>query len=172
MAKVSPIGRVSYPSVFKPNVYEGKENFQLTLIFDKNADLAEMESQIKEAVEKKWGKNPPKKLKLPIKDGDEKEQKEYEGKRYVTFKSQPDKPPQVVNADKAVITENSGLFYAGCYARVSYGVYTYDKGGNVGVGISLHNVQKVKDGDRFDGSTTADDDFDSVGEAADGSDLF
>lgn len=172
MAKISPIGRVSYPSVFKPNVFEGKENFQITLIFDKTADLSEMEALIKDAVEKKWGKNPPKKLKLPIKNGDEKEQKEYEGKRYVTFKAQVSKPPQVVNADKSVITESSGTFYPGCYARCSYSVYSYDKGGNVGVGISLHNVQKVKDGDRLDGSTSADDDFDSVGEAAEGSDLF
>lgn len=172
MSKISPIGRVSFPSVFRPNEFDGKKSFSVTLIFDKNADLSEMEKAIEEAIKKKWPDQRPKNLDLPIRDGDQKEQREYHGKKYVTFKSNESRPPQVVNADKSTITESSGYFYAGCYARVSWNVYAWEKAGKRGVSFGLGNIQKAKDGDPFDGRTSAEDDFASLGEVADGSGMF
>ncbi len=66
------------------------------------------------------------------------------------------------------------IFYPGCWARVSCdGAYAYDKKGNRGVGLSLSNVQKMKDDDAFGGGVRVnpDDEFDAI-EIEDGEDSF
>ena len=41
------------------------------MIFDKDADLTPLKDIIKEAVRNKWGSNPPKNLKVPLRDGND-----------------------------------------------------------------------------------------------------
>ena len=65
-------------------------------------------------------------------------------------------------------------FYSGCIARASLGCFAYDNSGNKGVSFSLNNLMKVKDADRLDGQTKAEDDFsefatEATPEEADGS---
>ncbi|WP_230228959.1 ssDNA-binding protein, partial [Allobaculum mucilyticum] len=55
--------------------------------------------------------------------------------------------------------------YSGCYARVSLNFYAFNTNGNKGVACGLGNIQKIKDGPRLGGRTTANDDF--VSEDAD-----
>lgn len=163
MAKVSPVGRVSYPSVFEPNEYKGKRSFQLTLLFDKDTDLSEMKEEAKRVADEKWGAGKrPKNFDNPFRDGDEKEDSpEYAGKIAVRFKRAEKRgAPQVIDAAKRTITENSGEFYAGCYARVSFTAFAWEEGKDGGVSFGLANIQKVRDGEPFDGRTTADEDFD------------
>jgi len=50
-------------------------------------------------------------------------------------------------------------FYAGAVGRASVSAFYYDKKGNKGVSFGLGNVQKLRDGDRIDNSSTAEDDF-------------
>ena len=167
MAKpVSPIGRVSYPNVFNAKEFDGKKSFSLTLLFDKTADLKEMQAAYEAAVKEKWGNKKPANLRSPFRDGSEKESPEYEGKIFVTFRASEDRKPQVVGPSLAQITQDSGEFYAGCYAKVSYSCYAYDKQGNKGVAFSLGNIQKVRDGEPLDGRTTAENDFDAVDDTA------
>lgn len=179
MAKVSPIGRVSYPAVFEPSQYgQNEPKFSLTLLFDENDPLlAEMKKDAARAASEKWPNGVPKNIRSPFRSGDERNEEkggtcpEYAGKCYVKFQTSVDRPPQVVGPDKHVITAASGEFYPGCHARVSYTVYAYDAQGNKGVAFGLCNVQKIRDDDPFDARTTADQDFDSVGGGA-SSDLF
>ena len=179
MTKVSPIGRVSYPSVFEANEYEGKRNYQLTLLFDKKTvDLAEMKAEAARVAKEKFGKDIPKNFDNPIRDGDEKAEEtgheEYRGCWYIRFK-RPEKrgKPEVVDQRKEDIAADSGDFYAGCYARVSFTCFAWDgkKKGDGGVSFSLGNIQKAKDGESFDGRTKAENDFDEM-EDTGGSDLF
>lgn len=167
MAKpTSPIGRVSYPNVFVAKEYDGKKSFSITLLFDKTADLSGMKSAYEAAVKEKWGNKVPSNLRSPFRDGDEKDQPEYAGMTYVTFRAGEDRKPQVVDASLNQITQESGMFYSGCYAKVSYSCYAYDKQGNKGVAFSLGNIQKVRDGEPLDGRTTAENDFDAVDNSA------
>lgn len=171
--KLSPIGRVSFPSVFEPTAMEqGKEpKFQITLIFDKNDPevqklIAEMKVAAGEAVKKKWPNGAPSNLRNPFRDGNEKFQekgwKEFENKIFVKFSASRDRPPQIVDGGKRVITQASGQFYPGCWARVSYTCYAYDASGNKGVAFGLCNIQKIRDDEAFDSRSTADQDFEAI----------
>ena len=62
-------------------------------------------------------------------------------------------------------------FYSGCICRVSITFFGFDIDGNKGVGASLNNIMKVRDGERLDGATNAEDDFAEFAGVSD-SDLF
>lgn len=173
---VTPIGRVSYPHVFqkhKNDNPEFKDKFEITLLFPKTEPLTTLRADLEAALEAEWpgGKDRPKasKLKMPIKDGDERwdednpeKNKEYKDHWYICFKS--DTRPAVVDTSKSPITEDDkGRFYSGCYARVSYNCKAYNMTVNKGVSAYLGNVQKTGDGTPFGAaSTTVDDDFDCI----------
>lgn len=176
---VSPIGRVSYPYVF--NAQENKnedgsirKSYSVVLLFDKTADLSAMKAEY-ERVKKEYlakefkGKEPPG-FKNPFRDGDEKNfdgnSPEYAGMTYISFRAQENRKPQVVDAALRQITQESGQFYAGCYAKVSFSCYGYNTKGNKGVAFSLGNIQKVRDGEPLDGRTTAENDFEAVDDSA------
>lgn len=164
---ISPVGRVSYPSVFQVNDFDGKRNYQVTLLFDKSADLSDMKALATKVAKEKWGDQMPENFRSSFRDGNKKNQPEYEGMTYITFKAQESRRPQVVGPDLSAIVEQDGSFYAGCFAKVSYSCYAYEKKGNVGVAFGLNNVQKVRDGDRLDGGSSADEDFEALEAAAD-----
>lgn len=171
MASVSPIGRVSFPSVFELNEYKGKKNYQVTLLFDKDTDLSAMKAAARAAIKEKWGDNPPKNIDNPFRDGNEKadERPEYKDKVSVRFKrGEKFGAPQVVSASKRPITQSDGSFYAGCWARVSYSVFCWEEGKNGGVSFGLNNIQKVRDDEPFSASqSNPDDDFDALEEVLD-----
>ena len=49
--------------------------------------------------------------------------------------------------------------YGGCYVFAALGAYPYDMMGNRGVSFGLDGIQKVADGDPFDGRSRAEDVF-------------
>jgi hypothetical protein len=67
---------------------------------------------------------------------------------------------------------NERDFYAGCFARAEIIAYAYDQAGNKGIGLSLQNVQKLRDGDRLGGRKDAADVFDAVGDASDSEESY
>ena len=50
-------------------------------------------------------------------------------------------------------------FYSGCYGRASITLYPYDTSGSKGIAAGLNNVQKLEDGEKFGGTTSAAADF-------------
>jgi len=50
-------------------------------------------------------------------------------------------------------------FYSGCYGRASITLYPYDKNGSRGIAAGLNNVQKLEDGEKFGGVSSAAADF-------------
>ena len=163
MANVTPIGRMSFPELFKPKAFESEEpKYSVVLLFDANdPQLAAMKMIASAAAKEKWGDNIPKSLRSPFRNGDEKPDLDgYAGKVFVRFSSKT--KPAVVDARTQPITEESQRLYAGCFGRVSYTVYAYDQKGNKGVSFGLVNVQKTSDGEPFSGRTNPDDDFDEV----------
>lgn len=189
MPNISPIGRLSYPALFKPSdpmqgSTEGPK-FKCTLLFPKQMDekdkaaFDQMKRIAHETAVKNFGPN-PKGLRNPFRDGDVRFEEregncpEYQGMVFVGFKCQITRPPQIVDQKGRPITEDSGKIYAGCWVRVSYGCYPFDRNGNKGVGFSLGNVQLVRDDTAFDNRTTAEQDFGPPqgDEGTFGSDIF
>lgn len=176
MAKISPIGRVSYPRVFRPEAYNDQDpKYSIVLIWPKDGtDLSQLKEDISEAIRKKWGDKPPRGLKIPVRDGDvEREGKpEFEGCWFATFSAKADEghaAPTVVGPDKQPISEASQRFYPGCWARVMYSCYAYDTSGNRGVGLGLQHVQKCHDDEPFVAISSADE-FDAVEQKVEGID--
>ena len=167
-AKVTPIGRASYPQVFQAKSFNGgAAKFLITLLFDKTADLTEMKRVADEAAKEKFGKNLPEDFKSPFRDGDKKNRNgdhpEYAGKVFVTFKSNENRKPSVVDGKKQPINQDDpDGFYPGCQARVAYSCYAYDTKGNQGVAFGLQHAQKTSDDTRFDGGVSAVDAFDAI----------
>ena len=108
-----------------------------------------------------------KKFNYPLKDADEEKvgdkdyDKVYKGKMFINARNQKDMP-QIVDIHKDPLEDERDI-YAGCLVRVSVVAFAFDKGVNKGISLSLHNVQKLADGERLGGgATNASDDFDDV----------
>lgn len=158
----TPKFRVSFPQVFEPKSFNnGEPKFSVAMLFDSQADLTEMKRILKEAAHEKWGTKLPSSLRNAFRDGVEKKELQGYGEG-ITFAtaSSKQKPGLVDQAVKPIM--DRGEFYAGCYARATVTAFAYDQQGNKGVSFGLHNIQKVEDGERFDGRTNAEDDFEAV----------
>lgn len=174
----SPEGIVRYANVFTPRARKGTDGkpqgdpkYSILLVFEKDADLTEMEEAIEEAAVKKFGSKAKSmlangRLRSPIREAaeyvdDELSKEEnwpfnIKGAQMVRFSTKDQ--PGVVDADADPIMDKTE-FYDGCRARVSYNASGYDTNGNKGVALYLINVQKLDDGKRLSGNPSAEDDF-------------
>jgi hypothetical protein len=155
--------RVSFPHVFEARAAaEGQTpKFSVVLLFPKATDLSALKAACQAAVKAKWGDKPPKGLRSPFRDGDEKDLDGYAGMIYVQASAQ-DRPGLVDANVQPIGLDRKEEFYAGCYARATIRAFAYDKNGNKGVSFALQNVQKLKDGEPFGSKRKAEDDFEAV----------
>jgi len=173
---VSPIGRVSFHALYEPDAMEEKQEkkYGVTLIFPKTAindpafkamiEAAEAACQAEFKCGLKGG--PGKKIKSPFHDGATKSHLDGYGDEFIFCRFSGRIQPAVVGPNKQPIAPDvrpeAGGVYNGCYGRVSYNVYTYNKVNN-GVGLGLLNFQKTGDGELFGfGGSDPDEDFDVV----------
>ena len=176
---ITPVFRVSWPSLFKPVSFEGGDpKYQVTCIVPKDFDdenhpdprrnnaqlMKKLRNAIEEVGKNAFGNNWPKikkKMKAPcIRDGEEYDGKDGYGEdvEFFRLKSNEKNRPMVVDKRRNPIDESD--LYPGCYAIASCIVYPYFNFGG-GVSLALGNVQKVADGDSFVGRTTPEDDFEA-----------
>lgn len=168
---LTPHFRASFANVFKPRApFEGQEPvYSVQMLFPKNTDLAVLKKAVREVIVKKWGADKekwPKNLRLPFKDGNEKNLEDYKDMTVIEARSK--QKPGLVNQRMEEIIEPSE-FYSGCWARATLTCFAYDKAGNKGVSFGLQNLQKVKDDVAFSGKRNAKDDFDEIEEFNEGS---
>lgn len=104
----------------------------------------------------KWGGKEPKKLDMPLRDGDDKDDDVYAGMLYVNAKSST--RPGIVGRDKAPIVDEEEI-YSGVWAYVSVTFYPYDTNGKRGVACGLNNIMKFKDDEKLGGRCSAETDF-------------
>lgn len=164
---VTPVGRCSFPTLKEPKAFGDSEpKYSVQILFDKKADLTVLKNAVKAAIESKWGSKPPKKLELPFKNGDDKEDLEgYAGMVYINASSKF--APTLLDRNKQEVLDAAD-FYAGSFIRASVNVYAWDyinpKTKTVlksGVTFGLNAVQFVKDGEPFTKRRNAADDFDN-----------
>ncbi|HAE91402.1 MAG TPA: DUF2815 domain-containing protein [Tissierella sp.] len=165
--------RLSYANIFEPKSINGSEpKYSVSLIIPKDdkQQIKVIEEAIKNAIERdktklsnKAGKVPAN-LKTPLRDGDEDrpDDEVYEGCYFINANST--KAPAVVSTEKdrttgKAIPLGEDEVYSGCYARVSINFYGFNTNGNVGIACGLGNIQKVEDGERLGGGSSAEEDF-------------
>lgn len=166
----TPRFRVSFPNVFKArkNDLNGKDEFSVTAVFPKGADLSALKAAVNAVVTEKLGADKskwPKGMRSPFRDQAEREKdgklpEGYEaGAIFINLKAT--QRPGVVDANVQDILEERD-FYAGCWAIANVRPYYYDQKGNKGVSFGLQNIQKVADGDPLGGRVRPTDAFKPV----------
>lgn len=165
MSNISPIGRVSFPNIFKPKQNDRGENvWSIVIIFDKkaqaSAEYKAMEEGIQSAAVERFGAKVPagvKRKSLEPKSGYPitlcETKPEWfawapEGSTMITFSSKY--APVIIDRSKVEILDQAEV-YAGQYGRVQWTTYAYDASGNQGVSFGLRAYQKVKDGEALSG---------------------
>lgn len=158
--------RLSYTHVFAKYAPDGDTDngkYMTNVLIPK--DEAETIKAIKEAIEaakksaivSKWNGKEPKKLDMPLRDGDEKDDDDvYDDKFYLNAKSTT--RPGIVDKHKVPIVDEEEM-YSGVWAVVSVTFFGYDVSGNRGVACGLNNLMKFKDDEHLGGRVSAETDF-------------
>lgn len=171
--------RLSYAHIWEPASINGSDpKYSVCCLIDKDdtKTLGRLNALIKKVIEEgksKWGGKIPKKLKLPLRDGDEeREGAEYENMMFLNANST--RQPAIIDRRCQPIMDQDEV-YSGCYANVKISVYPFNSNGNQGIACSLTAIQKTKDGERLSGGTGIEG-FDSLDfddeEATDGMDFL
>lgn len=152
--------RLSFPSVFKKSVYDGKEGkFEATFLIPKSNK--ELKKQLDTAIAKYIAEAKIKIApdKLCLKDGDE---IEYDGYAdHWALKASNAKRPTVLNREGTPITDEDGIIYAGCwvYAIIDFWVQNNKYGKRLNA--NLYGIKFFKDDAPFGaGPIDVSDDFD------------
>lgn len=157
--------RFSYAHVFTPtSMDDGKDpKFNVSILIPKTdkTTIKKIQDAIELAKEEgkaKLGGKIPATLKTPLRDGDSERPDDaaYAGHYFINANSA--QKPGIVDKDmNAIISPEE--FYSGCYGRASVNFYAYNVSGNKGIAAGLNNLQKLEDGERLSGGSTAEEDF-------------
>lgn len=159
--------RFSYANVFEPTAMQDgqKPKYNVSIIISKS-DTKTVEA-IKKAIEaaKEAGKSKiadkngkiPVNLKTPLRDGDEEHPDDpaYENSYFINANSE--RKPGIVDRDLNPIMSRDD-FYSGCYGRASINFYAFNVNSK-GIACGLNNLQKLEDGERLAGGSSAEEDF-------------
>ena len=155
--------RISYPDLFtakesKKFPQQGKR-FKCDILIPKDSPLVQaimekVQLAKNEGLEKIWNGKEPKNLKMPLSDGDERDDQNYHGHYVLSPWSKEDRPPKIVDMNRVSIIDQSEI-YGGVWANVNVNFYAYDNSGaGIGCGFDA-GVQKVKDDTPFGGGNTS-----------------
>jgi hypothetical protein len=165
--------RLSYVYLLEPKPNdEGKTpKYEVSVIIPKSDKdtIAKIEKAIEAAKQQgktsKWGGKVPKKLRLPLHDGDDdRDDEAYEDAMYLTARSK--QQPVIMNRDKSILNDPNGV-YSGMYAALILNFYPYDNESK-GVAVGLEAVMKLGEGERLGGSRMS---YEAAADAFDGFDF-
>lgn len=175
-AVIGPV-RLCFAHLFEPHAFEGQSEAKYSCMVlvpkDDKKNLAKIkriqEAAVKKGVATKWGGKRPANLDFFLRDGDTEPPssggEEFDGCFFTTPKSKD--APGIVDGQLQKILDPTEV-YSGCYANVSVTAFPYKAMGNVGVGIALNHVQKVRDGEPLGGQGRAENDFDVLDDLDEG----
>lgn len=173
--------RLSYAHVWEPSTNPdgtpGKYNVCLLISKKDVKTLAKIDKAIKAAIAEGKSKLAnskgivPKNIKTPLRDADEEgiEDEAYEGMMFMNVTS--NRKPDIVDRHVEKIIDRDEV-YSGCYCNVSVNFYAFSVDVNKGIAAGLGNIQKVKDGERLAGGSSAADDFDVLDDEDTDEDIF
>jgi hypothetical protein len=155
--------RMAYIHLLEPRAAaEGAEpKYSVTLIIPKTDEtgIAAIKAAMKAAVSKKFGDKPPKGLRNPLRDGDEKDGEsgeymkgdEFRGNWYLSASS---KKPVRALAGKARLPATDEHLQSGNYGAAELNFYGYDAAGNRGVAAGLNGVWITRKGEPLGSGAT------------------
>ena len=157
--------RLSYAHLFMPHAVKPghKEKYSVTILI-KKSDKYTMDKVTKalEAAKEMFKKThegklpPPSKFDVCVRDGDaDSDDPNYKDCFYIACKSESQ--PPVVDTGLNIILDKTKV-YSGCYARVSFNLYPYDREGK-GIASGLSSVQFLEDGEPFGSTANPNADF-------------
>ena len=155
----TPIFRLSYPHLEKPSDYDpDNPKYGLTMLFDADTvSLKSFKKLVQLVAKEKWGAKIPKKLQLPFRDGEEKEDTDGYGEGIIFCSARSTDAPGVCDLQFAP-TEVK----AGDYCRATFNVFAFENR-KKGVALGLQNVQLICEGEAFGAERPdAEDDFDDL----------
>ena len=170
--------RISFANIWEPKSINGsEEKYSVSCIIPKSdtKTIAKIKAAVEAAKEigrsKKWGGKIPPNLKLPLRDGDidRLDDEAYADAMFINANSKD--APQIVDRKVQPIIDPMECG-SGDYCNVSVNFYAYNANGNRGVAAGLGNIQKIKDGERLAGKTSAAADFAEVECDEDGESIF
>jgi len=156
--------RFSYANVFVPkaSMEGGTPKYSVSILIPKSdkegvAKLQKAFEDCKTSNAAFFGGSVPKMLKGGLRDGDvEKEDEAYAGHYFINANSA--QKPDIVDANREALFDQND-FYSGCYGRASVTFYPYNAQGSKGIACGLNNLQKLEDGEKLGGSSSAAADF-------------
>jgi hypothetical protein len=156
--------RFSYANVFVPKagMDGGTPKYSVSILIPKSdkegvAKLQKAFEDCKATNAAFFGGSVPKMLKGGLRDGDvEKEDEAYAGHYFINANSA--QKPDIVDANRETLYDASE-FYSGCYGRASVTFYPYNAAGSKGIACGLNNLQKLEDGEKLGGVSSAAADF-------------
>lgn len=160
--------RFHYVNVFEPreSLDGGASKYGVCLLIPKE-DRGTL-YRIKRAVEEtiRIGQEqgidaPTESFRTPLRDGDMERGDKHEFAGHYFINATTKYKPEVVDKSCINITDPNE-FYSGCYGRASIKFFLYNKEGNLGIGCSLCNIQKLEDGEELPTHISAAEDFSTV----------
>jgi hypothetical protein len=172
---VTPVGRLSFPSLAKPDTSQGEPTFKCDLIFEPGTDLKDLQRIAKFAWDEGTsGKKPfPKIMTIPkvgtgspFRKGTSVGDRPEYPQDSIFIRPTTKKQPKLFDRKMQPIEDAEADLYGGCYVRLELVATYYEVSGNTGVKFTLLGVQKIREGDAFGGGrnatalTAMDDDID------------
>lgn len=156
-------GRYSCVALFTPKEFTDKDKAKMAAL------IAAINKVSVDAFKKPFKELDRAVYKTPFHNGSEKEQYAGFGEGVVYFTmSAYTRQPKVLSIDGSTYLDPSEL-YPGCYARASVNPFANQQWKSISIG--MNNLQKLADGERLDGATSAEEDFGSDPAEYDESDL-
>jgi len=168
---ITGIVRFSYLNAFEPKkTPSGDMKYSASILVPKEDELSvkEVKAAINAAVQKGIDANKfsaaqtnSPKFHNPLRDGDvefENGDRGAEYKGHYFLNSSSVNKPGIVGADAKPLFDPDD-FYSGCHGRADINFFPFKNAGNIGVGVGLNNLMKIRDGERLDGRQKAEDAF-------------
>lgn len=156
--------RLSYAFLFKPRASEDNPDdpkYSCSLLLDKKKDaaqIAKLNKAIEACIVEKWKDKRPGKgsLKLCLRDGSEKDDKEGYSEDIMFISTSSVRQPKVLEVRDGVFYElkaESGKPYSGCFVHASVRVWAQDNKFGKRINAEIRAVVFSKDGEPFGGGT-------------------
>lgn len=155
--RINPDGT---PGKYSVCVIIPKTNTEAVALFKQAYEAAKLQGKAT-----KWGGKIPAKVVLPLHDGDEERPDDPAFEKCWYFNCSSQNAPGVrVKDELGQIVEalDDSDFYSGAYGAVTVNLFPYAASGNMGVGVGLNNLIKLRDGERLSGGRSADADFNDL----------
>ena len=154
--------RLSYAHIWEMHTSFGTTQYSTGILIPKDhPQIGMIKDEIKKMTAEFAAKHNgavPHGFKVPLRDGDvERPQDDNYKGHYFMNASSKKRAPQIVDVYKQPITDREQV-YSGCFVNISVTLYCFDNASK-GIACGLNNIQKLRDGAKLGGATSADEDF-------------